>query len=757
MKRLVCYVILILTVGLLPCWIQYGGFMLTTDFLNQQIPFIMETKRMFASGTPFWSWNTYFGDNFIGAYSFYTLTSPFVWLNCLFPVEYIYESITLTLYLKFICLAAVSFLYFRKMEISEESSIAGSLLFVFSSFVIINLGYYHFMEPMICFPIFLWSIEKFLQKEKYGRTCLCLTSFGVLFTNFYFAPCTFFSGLVYFVFRVNALCRTKKLSCCLTAFSLVATGGLLASFVVVPTLFHLMGGPRTEIELKNLLYYNLAKRVYSLFCPILREGPVPLCSFTGWSSTAAHLPVVGLMLAMLYVLRNRSSWLSGTLVCLLVLYLTPLNGVFSLFTNPGYTRWAYALSFMIVLASIKFLDEKSNVSMRSFYIYAVVCVGVWLWIYLVPVSWRIYRHIPFVDDEIPCTLIAAGLLVGSLVLLYIYCKRRTGTTLIGCVVLFATLHLGCFSFAHSDAYSTTFQGDKIKIGIFDTYVRNNPLGYHLTTPAYRTYFVTRQQPFYSNVSLLKNVPGVICYNSVQNNKARKMFLCADSTLTEVRISFQPNINLTSFNALMSVRDVVKYHDEFSAMSMPELGALEEKNERFSRFSAKYYIPFGFTYDHYMLQSSIDSLLLLQPKPDVPLMMLKALSVQEDDEDIMSRYMEKTTVDDSCTIEETVRQRNGETCTHQQFTTTGFTCQSNLKRENLVFFSVPADEGFTARIDGRQTRIYEVNCGLSGIVVPKGTHEIEFSFVPKGLYAGILISLLALMVCGGIFYFDYKKQ
>ena len=103
MKKLITYIIVITFIGILPSLLQYGAFMSYGDFANQQIPFIIETKRMFASGAPWWSWNTYFGDNFIGAYSFYTITSPFVWINCLFPYEYIIESITFTLFLKMIC------------------------------------------------------------------------------------------------------------------------------------------------------------------------------------------------------------------------------------------------------------------------------------------------------------------------------------------------------------------------------------------------------------------------------------------------------------------------------------------------------------------------------------------------------------------------------------------------------------------------------------------------------------------------------
>lgn len=71
--------ILIVTVGILPVLVNTGGYYLYYgDFTAQQIPFIYEVKRMLSSGMPLWTWNLYFGENFIGSQSFYTLTSPFV-------------------------------------------------------------------------------------------------------------------------------------------------------------------------------------------------------------------------------------------------------------------------------------------------------------------------------------------------------------------------------------------------------------------------------------------------------------------------------------------------------------------------------------------------------------------------------------------------------------------------------------------------------------------------------------------------------
>lgn len=93
MKRTLLLIAVIVIVGALPVFWQYGTFMICTDYMRQQIPFIMETKRMLESGTPFWSWNTYVGDNFWAGYAFYSLTSPFVWLVALLPYRCIVHGL----------------------------------------------------------------------------------------------------------------------------------------------------------------------------------------------------------------------------------------------------------------------------------------------------------------------------------------------------------------------------------------------------------------------------------------------------------------------------------------------------------------------------------------------------------------------------------------------------------------------------------------------------------------------------------------
>ena len=165
MKKLCILIVLITIVGILPSLLQYGCFVLATDMAAQEVPFIIETKRMLMSGYPFWSWNHFLGDNFIGSYSFYTLTSPFVWINCLFPDQWMLYGITFTLMLKMLCTGLACYCFLRKMSVSTESSIIGSLMYTFSSYAVSNLFYYHFLDLGIVSRVLYQFLFRCMQHD----------------------------------------------------------------------------------------------------------------------------------------------------------------------------------------------------------------------------------------------------------------------------------------------------------------------------------------------------------------------------------------------------------------------------------------------------------------------------------------------------------------------------------------------------------------------------------------------------------------
>lgn len=243
MKKFIFLIVTTVITGALPLFVQYGDYVLMDDFFSQEIPFIMETKRMLSSGVPFWSWNTFFGDNFIAGYSFYTLTSPFVWLNCLVPFDLMLKSLFLTLILKYICAFLSARLYLRKMEVSKENAALGGMMYAFSSYAISNSYYYHFFEPMIVFPLLLVAVERFLGRDRYGKTGLMLAAFLTVFVNYYFAVCSFVAAAMYVFCRVLFSGKLKEYVCRVPLGGLlIAMGILLDSFLLVPTAMHISGG-----------------------------------------------------------------------------------------------------------------------------------------------------------------------------------------------------------------------------------------------------------------------------------------------------------------------------------------------------------------------------------------------------------------------------------------------------------------------------------------------------------------------------------
>ena len=76
---------------------------------------------------------------------------------------------------------------------------------------------------------------------------------------------------------------------------------------------------------------------------------------------------------------------------------------------------------------------------------------------------------------------------------------------------------------------------------------------------------------------------------------------------------------------------------------------------------------------------------------------------------------------------------------------GFTAHISMERENLVFFSVPYHEGFTATVNGQKADIYKVNQGFMAVVAPEGLCEIKFTFTTPGLKLGLIVTLISIVL------------
>ena len=90
-------------------------------------------------------------------------------------------------------------------------------------------------------------------------------------------------------------------------------------------------------------------------------------------------------------------------------------------------------------------------------------------------------------------------------------------------------------------------------------------------------------------------------------------------------------------------------------------------------------------------------------------------------------------------------RRAHSCSVFQMNNAGFHAEITLEKQNLVFFSVPYDDGFTAYVNGEKADILRVDEGLMAVLCPAGASSIDFVYQAAGLSASRMVTAVAIPV------------
>ncbi|GAG95566.1 unnamed protein product, partial [marine sediment metagenome] len=87
--------------------------------------------------------------------------------------------------------------------------------------------------------------------------------------------------------------------------------------------------------------------------------------------------------------------------------------------------------------------------------------------------------------------------------------------------------------------------------------------------------------------------------------------------------------------------------------------------------------------------------------------------------------------------------------------------SSCNTDQLAVFSeIYYDKGWNVWIDGKSANYFRVNYVLRGMIIPQGSHEIEFKFEPKSYFISRKIALpssfVLLLLIIGIFITEIIK-
>ncbi len=716
----------------IPIIIQNNGvFMYYGDFNAQEIPFYQMIHDSLQSGNVNWSSTTDLGSATLASYSFYLIGSPFFLFTLLFPSRAVPFLIGPLFMLKFAFCSLTAYIYLKRYVKDPVYAVIGGLLYAFSGFSIYNIFFFHFHEPMIFFPLLLYCVDEFMYNDRRG--ILAAAVFACCTVNYYFfAGMAVFTALYWLmlVFTNNYKLTLKRLL--LFVFEVVL-GVAATAFIILPTILFIRGNPRLSSlpDGYNSLVYDAPQRYWYIilsffFPPELAAEPnfAPDVN-CNWASVSGWLPLIGMTGVIGYLQLKKRDWIKKLILLLIVFALVPvLNSAFQLLNaSIFYARWYYMLVLIMVLATVKALENNDTDWNRALCWSGGITAVIALLIGLMPESVLDdndkydYTKIGLADN-FPRFWIYVAVAVVSIAafafIIYFFKKspRRFSFALIAGIILITLI---------SSTYIVE-TGNRMDGGN-NKFTRENLIG---ASDSVKLKDIKSARSDFmgviDNAGMYLNIPSIRAFHSVVTPSIMKFYKS---------IGVTRDTDLYSLRGLFSCKYLFcdkseKFVRKNGKTKMPGWSYLK-KIKGYKIYKNDYYIPMGFMYDTYltmfelldiedyykadtflkaMMLSGTDALKYSKitgySKKDVETLRHDYKAKQKDkkfkskaDSFVYGKY----NYFDDC---EKLRKNS---CYEFKYNNEGFTAKINNKGEdNLLFFSVPYDEGWNAYVNGKETEI-----------------------------------------------------
>lgn len=763
--------------------VNKGIFLYYGDFNSQQMMFYQHAHDAVRGGNMGWDWGTDLGSSFVGSYSFYLLGSPFFWLTVLFPSGAVPYLIPWLLALKTAIAAVSAYAYIRYFVDNTNACFIGGLLYAFSGFQTYNVFFNHFHDATAFFPLLLLGFEMLVQENKKGvfaiTVALCAT------ISYFFFACEVVFVVIYFFIR----CLDKTFDIDMKKFGLLileaVIGVMISAIIFLPSALTVMDNYRVNERLYglDLVIYSenvrIPRIIQSFF--MLSDMPARINILNSdkarWASMAGYLPMfsmAGVIAFMRTRKKSKDNWLSKAIIVFGIMACVPiLNSTFVLFNASYYARWYYMPILLMCLMTAKVLSENKDDLKKGFVPVCVVC-AIFIGIGLLPTNENgvvKYGKVPEYIELYYIQAIVTILMTVMLgVLIYVvaekkvdYMKVASGMTAAAVVICMTSsiIYGVAQGTDNTDYIKRAINGsDNINMEKLEEQSKN----YNADNSFYR--IDTSENV--DNWCMFWGLSSMRCFHSVVSTSIMDFYSSIDQT-RDVASRME-----TKVYPLRSLFSVKYYFNELTEnerngkepVSTPNtistLKGFEyvDTQNGFNIYENKYYVPMGFTYDYYCVDSDIQK----ASEVDKTMMLMKALVLDQEQitkyKDILQYYSFKGMDYSEDAYYQNCLDRRKNSCSEFSYDSYGFNAKIDLDRDNLVFFSVPYDDGWTATVNGQAVDIEKVDYGFMAVLCPKGESEIQFTYETKGLFYGKIITVVgfgALIVYLGAVKFGKRKS
>lgn len=742
--------------AVLPFLIYHGGiFFYYGDYNVQQVPFYILAHRAVREGRFFWNPFIDLGSSMGGSMSFYLWGSPFFWLTIPFDEKMIPYILPFVMSLRYGTAMVTSYAYIKRNTRENFWAVIGSLLYTFSGFQACNIVFQHFHDATAFFPLYLLTFDNAVEKNRTAGFTLMTALMSVINYYFFFGQVIFI--LIYYIVRYCPSRDPRRIAGDVIRVLLSGVLGLMMSaFFLVQSVSGLSGNSRLNDYING----------YGIFA--FEEGVTPLAIiksmfmvpdiiakptlFSGEQvkngSLAAYLPCFSLTGVIAYMRVFRRSWKSRMIaVCGVMAFIPLLNSVFSAFNSEYYARWFYMPILIMAAMTVHALESVSKTELIKAARVTVIITVLIMLSALVPViekgklKWfSVSSNNDLLVVEIAAT---AAELVILLLLLIVLPNIRSMSKYRKPAFLIATVF--CCLLTN---LAVLYNGNSLIAKTGGVKWRKQMLDSKPELPDTSSFMRVETDGTSTNYEMVWEYPTIHCFESTVNPSIftfyRKigMIRTVESTLP---------INRVGARALLSARYYIENTLVKPSETLEEKGGLvgyDEYTETdgYRIYENSNYIPMGFTFDSFIRDDEYSS---MKKGEMTDRLLVKDIILTEEQCAKYGKYMQEDqhAQEQAMSDQDFARyceERAESACKEFRFTLSGFTAEADLPEENLVFFSVPYDPGFTAAVDGAEVPIEKVDGGLMAIPVPAGKHSIEMKYLPVGIKGCTVVSAAAVL-------------
>jgi len=769
-------------------FVVYGTFLFTdnvmffkdigSDTINGLYPLYYDNAKIWESegSLSMWSFASGLGQNNI----LQNVGDPFIWLLYIAGKDSILGGIAYIEALKVLLAGMCFYAYLRTMSMTYLASIVGGLVYAFSGFMMVGSGWFLFTIEGLYFALLLLAFERFLLLGKWGLfpVVIMLVAMFQPFDVYIMAVMIATYGTVR-ILDENDFDWADLGKKYLQLAGLGVLGLVMGAVLLLPSLELMLNSPRVLGE--STFFDTLAsKSMFDMAEPNL------------WATTKARLFSTNLLVDNDYVFRGGFNFLEapaiycglGTLILIpqafvflskkqRVLY-GSLLGLFLLplfFPYLRYTFWLYSgdyfrfyslfVVFILLYLAVRAVHYVYTEERLNWIAFGIGVLGAFFLLFTVTNS---ADNVVIVNESTKSSLMLL-LAVNAIVIAGWSIKALRPMARIAFLVLLCVdLMSVAMPTLNNRDISTASEFTTEKVGYNDYTVdavrdiKSKDPSFHRMEKHYASGLAMHSS---SNDAKVQGYMGTRSYNSFnQLNYIR--FLGALDVINQAdenQTRWAPGVGSRQ---LLSMLVSNKYVMTKSGAAKP-VGLGYEHIGTFgdvSVFQNQHFLPLGFTYDEMILRSDFDNIKKDNISKDITLM--KAVVIEDDNQEVISKLgkFDTTQVNpllyQKPVLEADVNNRKQEAFELETFKNSHLAGKITVSKDKMLFFSIPLDKGWTAIVNGQEAKIHQVNIGFSGLMLPKGTHEIELIYNTPYLSTGVWISLLGILLYGlGMWWWKKK--